>query len=295
MSANILDGKQAAQELRHEVAARVTGLVEKTGKRPKLAVILVGDRKDSATYVRMKSKACEECGIEHVDLLLSDKISEEDLLAKVEGLNRDPTVNGILVQLPLPSHISERKVLQCVAVEKDVDGFHPEHIGRLGLKNFDLPVAVPCTPQGCLELLRRTDIPLAGKHAVVIGRSHIVGLPVSLLLLRADCTVTICHSRTVDIAAEVRRADIVVAAIGKPKFVQGDWIKPGAVVVDVGINPVSSTREDGTSTTKLVGDCDFDACKQHASWITPVPGGVGPMTIACLMNNTVSAFEKTLG
>ncbi|HYC96006.1 MAG TPA: bifunctional methylenetetrahydrofolate dehydrogenase/methenyltetrahydrofolate cyclohydrolase FolD [Sphingomicrobium sp.] len=286
MSARIIDGKAAAAALRAEVAVEVARFRVATGRAPGLAVVLVGEDPASAVYVRNKGKATIEAGMESFEHKLSADIGESELLALVERLNIDPSVDGILVQLPLPAHIDSNKVLTSIDPDKDVDGFHPVNAGRLaiGLDGF-----VPCTPLGCLKLLRAELGKLSGKEAVVIGRSNIVGKPMALLLLGDHCTVTIAHSRTQDLPEVVRRADIVVAAVGRPEMVSGDWLKPGATVIDVGINRV----EAGEGKTRLVGDVDFESASQVAGAITPVPGGVGPMTIACLIRNTlVSAARR---
>jgi len=250
----------------------------------------VGQRKDSATYVRSKKKACEEAGIASFGVELDEAVTQEALEAEVERLNGREDVHGILVQLPLPGHIDEEKVLEKIRIEKDVDGFHPENIGRLCMKGRTPPFAIPCTPKGCIELIERSGVTLDGKRAVVLGRSNIVGLPASLLLTHRNATVTVCHSRTIDLPSIVREADIIIAAIGRANFVKKEWVKPGAVVIDVGINAV----DDPTSKKgyKLVGDVDYDGVSEVASMITPVPGGVGPMTIAMLMVNTVEAAER---
>lgn len=279
-----IDGKAFADGLVQRVAAEVTKLKAASGKAPGLATVLVGADPASEVYVRNKGKRCMEAGMESFDIRLPATTSQAELIAKVEELNKDPRVSGILVQLPLPKHLDENAVINAISPAKDVDGFHVINAGRLLTGQESL---VPCTPFGCILLLR--DVlkdSLAGKHAVVIGRSNIVGKPMSVLLLRESCTVTICHSRTANLAEEVKRADIIVAAIGKPNFVQGDWVKKGAVVIDVGINRI--TLPDGS--TKLVGDVDYASAAQHAAAITPVPGGVGPMTIACLLRNTLYAF-----
>jgi len=286
VSARIIDGKAAAAALRAEVAVEVARFRVATGRAPGLAVVLVGEDPASAVYVRNKGKATIEAGMESFEHKLSADIGESELLALVERLNIDPSVDGILVQLPLPAHIDSNKVLTSIDPDKDVDGFHPVNAGRLaiGLDGF-----VPCTPLGCLKLLRAELGKLSGKEAVVIGRSNIVGKPMALLLLGDHCTVTIAHSRTQDLPEVVRRADIVVAAVGRPEMVSGDWLKPGATVIDVGINRV----EAGEGKTRLVGDVDFESASQVAGAITPVPGGVGPMTIACLIRNTlVSAARR---
>ncbi len=286
MRARIIDGKAAAAALRAEVHARVERFRAACGRAPGLAVVLVGEDPASAVYVRAKGKATIAAGMESFAHQLSADTSEAELLALVDRLNADPAVDGILVQLPLPRHIDATKIVTRIDPEKDVDGFHPINAGRLatGLDGF-----VPCTPLGCLELLRTELGGLAGKSAVVIGRSNIVGKPMALLLLGDSCTVTIAHSRTRDLPEVVRQADIVVAAVGRPELVKGDWIKPGACVIDVGINRIDA----GDGRTRLVGDVDFASAALVAGAITPVPGGVGPMTIACLIRNTfVSAARR---
>lgn len=274
MSARIIDGKAVAAALRAEVAARVAGL----SFQPGLTVVLVGDDPASAVYVRSKDRAAREAGIAAHTIRLPAATTEAELLAEVRRLNNDPTVDGILVQLPLPAHIRAQAVIEAIDPAKDVDGFHPLNTGHLA---DGRPTLVPCTPAGVMKLLTHADIPLSGARALVIGRSTIVGRPVAALLLGANATVTIAHSRTRDLPAECRRADVVIAAIGQPEFVQGDWIAPGATVIDVGINRLPDGR--------LVGDAAYEACAARAGGITPVPGGVGPMTIACLMENTVKA------
>jgi methylenetetrahydrofolate dehydrogenase (NADP+)/methenyltetrahydrofolate cyclohydrolase len=281
MTATIIDGKAAALALRQKIAGQVAKFRDATGRAPGLAVVLVGDDPASAVYVRSKGKATREAGMESFEHLLPATTSQDELIALVDRLNADPAVDGILVQLPLPPQIDERVVITRISPDKDVDGFNPVNAGRLavGLNGF-----VPCTPLGCLKLLKNELGDLAGKDAVVIGRSNIVGKPMALLLLRESCTVTIAHSRTRDLPEVVRRADIVVAAVGRPRMVKGDWLKPGATVIDVGIN-----RTDAG----LAGDVDFDSAAAVARAITPVPGGVGPMTIACLIRNTfVSAARR---
>jgi methylenetetrahydrofolate dehydrogenase (NADP+)/methenyltetrahydrofolate cyclohydrolase len=262
------------------LAAKVVELDQKYGRTPNLVVILVGDDPGSVSYVTGKAKAANEVGIRNTTLRFPDTITEQELLAKVEELNNDSDVDGILVQLPLPKHIDENKVIATIAIEKDVDAFSPMSVARLWLK---LPTVVPCTPNGIIKLLKSTGIEIQGKEAVVIGRSNIVGLPVAKLLLDENATVTIAHSRTRNLAEVTRRADILVVAIGRERLVTADMIKPGAVVIDVGVNRDSRTG-------KLCGDVDYDAAKEVAAYITPVPGGVGPMTIACLMENTVENF-----
>ncbi|MCL6698931.1 bifunctional methylenetetrahydrofolate dehydrogenase/methenyltetrahydrofolate cyclohydrolase FolD [Sphingomonas sp. NSE70-1] len=286
MTARIIDGKAAAAALRADVASEVAKFRVATGRVPGLAVVLVGEDPASAVYVRNKGKATREAGMLSFEHKLPAEISEGKLVDLIEELNTDPAVDGILVQLPLPGHIDPDQVLLAIDPDKDVDGFHPINVGRLatGLNGF-----VPCTPLGCLKLLRAELGDLSGKEAVVIGRSNIVGKPMAQLLLGDSCTVTIAHSRTRDLPEVVRRADIVVAAVGRPEMVKGDWLKPGAAVIDVGINRIAG--EGGNS--HLTGDVDFTSASAVAGAITPVPGGVGPMTIACLIRNTlVSAARR---
>jgi len=280
MTARIIDGKARALRLTDELAERVAARVAAGRSQPGLAAVLVGDHAASQIYVRNKRRTTQAVGMRSVTHDLPATISQAELLALIETLNRDPAVHGIMVQLPVPKHIDDEIVTESIDPIKDVDGFHPYNIGRLVLKR---PTLRPCTPYGCMTLLEGTGEDLVGKHAVVIGQSNIVGRPMALELLMARCTVTICHSKTRDLPGLVRQADIVVAGIGKANFVQGDWIKPGAIVIDVGINRAA----DG----KLCGDVDFAAASQRASWITPVPGGVGPMTIATLLANTLHAVE----
>lgn len=280
MSAQILDGKAIAEELISQIAQKVEAR-QKNGKRaPALAVVLIGDNPASAVYVRNKKRACEAAGIRSISYELSSTISEQELLQLIKKLNQDTEVDGILVQLPLPPHLDADKVLALIDPSKDVDGFHPYNIGRLALK---IPVLRPCTPYGVMTLLEKTGVPIKGKDAVVVGASNIVGRPMMLELLLAHATVTICHSQTQHLEAKVRAADILVVGVGRPNFIPGAWIKPNAVVIDVGINRL----EDGT----LCGDIDFNKAKEQASWITPVPGGVGPMTVAMLMQNTLTAAQ----
>jgi len=274
MTARVIDGKAVAAALRARIAERTAGLPFKPG----LAVVLVGDNAASAVYVRNKDRAAQGAGLLAQTIRLPASVSAGDLLAVIQRLNADPEVDGILVQLPLPNAILPRPILEAIDPAKDVDGFHPLNVGRL---QDGVDVLAPCTPTGVMRLLAAAGTPLRGARAVVLGRSAIVGKPMATLLLAADATVTIAHSRTVDLAGECRRADILVAAVGRPEMVRGDWIKPGATVIDVGIN----RRPDG----KLVGDVAFDECAAVAGAITPVPGGVGPMTIACLLENTVKA------
>jgi len=289
MSGSLIDGKAIAATIRGEIREAVSKMQDQYGKAPGLATVLVGARKDSETYVRMKKRACAEVGIESFAHELPANIREDELLKVVAGLNDDPRVHGILVQLPLPAHIDDETILGAISLEKDVDGFHPLNIGRLSMKRRD-PLFVPCTPRGCIELLDRSAIGIEGKHAVVLGRSNIVGLPVAMLLLHRNATVSICHSRTVDLPAIVRQADILIAAVGRPEMVKGDWIKPGAAVIDVGVNAIDDPGDP--RGYRLVGDVDFIAAKQVAGAITPVPGGVGPMTIAMLLRNTSDAAQR---
>ena len=280
MSTRVIDGKAFAEKLRADIAIRVAALKAK-GVTPGLAVVLVGNDPASEVYVRNKGKQTREVGMESFEYHLPDTTSQEELLAKVAELNADPKVHGILVQLPLPKQIDESAVINAIAPEKDVDGFHVVNAGKLATGQAGL---VPCTPLGSVMLLKDTLGDLSGKHAVVIGRSNIVGKPVAQLLLQESCTVTIAHSRTKDLESVVRSADIVVAAVGRPLMVKGSWLKPGATVIDVGINRITV---DGKN--KLVGDVDYADCQGIAGAMTPVPGGVGPMTIACLLENTVRA------
>jgi len=289
----IIDGKATAAVIQDELKEEVELLQKEHGILAGLAVVLVGTRVDSSTYVRMKKKVASTIGIHSVDVNLSESVSELDVLAEIEKLNNDPNVHGILVQLPLPNHINEAKVLRKIDVKKDADGFSAYNIGNLCLRGGEPPLAVPCTPAGCIELLQRYGIEINGKDCVVLGRSNIVGMPVAALLQSCNGTVTVCHSRTTNIENKVRQADIVVAAIGKAEFVKGDWLKPGAVVIDVGIN----SKPDDTKKRgyRLVGDVEYDECSKKASAITPVPGGVGPMTIAMLMKNTVNLARYSIG
>jgi len=288
MSADLIDGKAFAATVRTKVAAHVTRLKEENGITPGLAVVLVGEDPASQVYVRSKGKLTVEVGMASFEHKLQADTSEEDLLTLIETLNADPAVHGILVQLPLPGHLNESLVINSIDPAKDVDGFHISNVGLLGTGQKSM---VPCTPLGCLMMLRNQLGSLSGMNAVVIGRSNIVGKPMANLLLGDSCTVTIAHSRTRDLPDVVRGADIVVAAVGRPQMVPGDWIKPGATVIDVGINRIE--KPDGG--TRLVGDVDFDSAKNVAAAITPVPGGVGPMTIACLLANTVTACCRANG
>ena len=283
MSAQLLDGKVMSDVLRGEIAQRVVRLQEK-GIHPGLAVILVGEDPASQIYVRNKGVGCEQVGIHSVTIRMPETTTQEALEEQIRALNADETIHGILVQLPLPRHLDEAAALAVIVPEKDVDGFHIQNAGKL---MNGLPGVVACTPKGALEMIRRTGVDLSGKEAVVVGRSNIVGKPMAMLLLQQNCTVTMCHSRTADLAAHTCRADVLVAAVGKAHFITADMVKPGAVVIDVGIN----RNAEG----KVVGDVDFDAVKEVAGWITPVPGGVGRMTITMLLENTVEAAEKLLG
>lgn len=288
MTAQIIDGKLIAQQVRDEVGANVARRTVAGKRIPTLATVLVGDRPDSAAYVAAKGKACTELGMGSVSEHLPVDATQEQVETLVRKLNADPNISGILVQLPMPSHIDEEGVLSLISMEKDVDGFSPVNIGRLAQKGRE-PLFVPCTPHGCIYLLENSGVEIEGANAVVLGRSNIVGMPVALLLIGRNATVTVCHSRTKDIPAVVRQADILIAAIGKIEFVRGDWIKPGAAIIDVGINAVpDDTKKSGR---RLVGDVNFNEAREVAGFITPVPGGVGPMTIAMLMNNTLRAAE----
>ncbi len=277
----IIDGKMMAQGIRDEVAKGVKELQRKMGITPKLSVVLVGGDAGSQVYVRNKEKACAEVGITSETIRLDASIKEKDLIGVVNKLNEDSKVHGILVQLPLPKGLSELNVLNNIDPKKDVDGLHPVNMGKL-LKG-EGPYFLPCTPQGVMEMLLSTGVEIKGKNAVVVGRSNIVGKPMAIMLLEKHATVTICHSRTNDLPAECRRGDILVAAVGRPKMIKGNWIKPGAIVIDVGMNRLD---------TGLVGDVDFEEAKEVASYITPVPKGVGPMTIAMLLKNTLTAAGR---
>jgi len=284
---NIISGKALSEELRAKMTADIPALEARYGRVPHLVVILVGENPASQSYVRSKGKAAVAIGMKSTTILKPEDIKEEELLALIDQLNNDDTVDGILVQLPLPKHISEDKVIEKISYEKDVDGFHPRNVASLWLGEQCI---VPCTPKGCIEMIKSTGVSIKGKNAVVVGRSNIVGKPVAKLLLDENATVTIAHSRTADLASVCRGADILVAAVGRPEMITGDMIKPGAIVIDVGINRVSNP--DGTS--KLVGDVDFATAEPVAGWISPVPGGVGPMTITMLMKNTIECFERRL-
>ena len=274
---NIINGKKIAQNLRNDIAAKVKLL----NRAPGLAVILVGDDPASAVYVRNKDNACKEVGFYSEKINKPGDITQQELLDEVVRLNNDDKIDGILVQLPLPDHLDANLVIETISPEKDVDGFHSENIGKL-MQNK--PYLRPCTPKGVMTMLATTGVDLVGKDCVVVGASNIVGRPMAMELLNARATVTICNSKTTDLSSKLKNADIVVAAVGIPKMIQGDWIKPGAIVIDVGINRLDSG--------KLVGDVDFDAASANAAWMTPVPGGVGPMTIATLLENTLTAYQN---
>lgn len=283
MTAQIISGTQLASQIKSNVAQQISQYVAQGKRAPGLAVILVGADPASQVYVGSKRKSCAEIGITSKSYDLPETTTEQALLELIEELNQDTEVDGILVQLPLPKHIDSTKVIEQISPEKDVDGFHPYNVGRLCQR---IPTLRACTPYGVMKLLETTGISFYGKHAVIVGASNIVGRPMALELLLAGCTVTVTHRFTEDLASHIRQADILVVAVGKPKFIKGEWIKEGAVVVDVGINRIEG---------KLVGDVEFDVAAQRASYITPVPGGVGPMTVAMLMQNTLSAYEKQQG
>jgi len=291
MTAKIIDGKAIAARIRQEIADEVAALRAKHGLVPGLATVLVGENPASQAYVRSKGRACEKAGIYSTKPTLPENATQEEVEAVVRELNEDTNIDGILVQLPLPKHLDEEAILGAISLHKDVDGFHPINIGRLVMKGRE-PMFVPCTPAGCIVLIDEVGTEIEGAEAVVVGRSNIVGIPVAALLRNRNATVTVCHSRTRNLPEITRRADILVAAIGRPQMIRGDWIKPGATVIDVGINRV----EDPTAKRgyRLVGDVAFDEAVEVAGAITPVPGGVGPMTIAMLLKNTLTAFHYRL-
>ena len=289
----IIDGRKIAAQVRAEVREQAEELQRTHGVVPGLAVVLVGNRTDSQTYVRMKKRAAAEVGFHSVDRVFEESVSTEKLIDTVRELNADPLVHGILVQLPLPRHVDEHKVLEAIDVAKDVDGFSASNIGNLCLRGGRPPLAVPCTPAGCVELLQRSEVDVKGKDVVVVGRSNIVGMPVAHLLMSMDATVTVCHSRTTDLPGHVRRADVVVAAVGAAEMIKGSWLKPGATVIDVGVN--SKPSADDPRGYVLCGDVDFEEASKVAGAITPVPGGVGPMTIAMLMKNTLNLARHSVG
>lgn len=280
MSAKIIDGKAVAADLKQQLKLATDQRIAAGKRRPGLAVVLIGSNPASKVYVGSKRRSCEEIGFKSEAYDLAETATQDELLALINKLNNDDEIDGILVQLPLPAHIDSETVIEHIAPHKDVDGFHPYNIGRLAQR---IPVLQPCTPKGIITLLRSTEVDLKGLEAVVVGASNIVGRPMALELLLAGCTTTVCHRWTNNLEQQVRRADLLVVAVGKPNFIPGDWIKPGAIVIDVGINRL----ENG----KLTGDVEFDVAKQKAAWITPVPGGVGPMTVATLLENTLYAAE----
>ena len=288
----LINGKEIAQNLRNKIKNEIDNLRAKTGKVPGLAVVQVGSVAASSVYVKAKTKSAKEVGIEVIDHHLKEETSEKELLQLVMNLNNQENVNGILVQLPLPNHINEQIILDSIHPDKDADGFHPLNVGKLSIANHnDENLLIPCTPYGCLIMLKGLGINLSGKDAVVIGRSNIVGKPMAQLLLKESCTVTIAHSKTKNLEEVCHNADIVVAAVGRPEMVKGNWIKKDAVVIDVGINRIE-VNINGENKNKLVGDVNFEEAEKNASAITPVPGGVGPMTIACLLRNTTIAFKN---
>ncbi len=290
----IIDGKLIAQNLKDKLKTEITHLTKKYNKSPGLAVVQVGDVAASSVYVKAKTKSAKDVGIEVIDHHLDSQITQSELINLINKLNDQVNVNGILVQLPLPKHIDEQIILDTISPYKDADGFHPLNVGKLSInEKNDENLLIPCTPFGCLLLLKSLNIDLKGKNAVVIGRSNIVGKPMAQLLLKESCTVTIAHSKTINIETLCSKADILIAAIGKPEIVKKEWIKNNAIVIDVGINRMNINKE-GEVKTKLVGDVDFREAKNKAFAITPVPGGVGPMTIACLLRNTTTAFKNSL-
>ncbi len=290
----LINGKEIAQNLRDSIKKEIEDLKSEIGKVPGLAVVQVGNVAASSIYVKAKSKSAKEVGIDVIDHHLPEKTTQEELLKIIQSLNNQDNVNGILVQLPLPKHINEQIILDSIHPNKDADGFHPLNVGKLSIaSNNNENLLIPCTPYGCLIMLKGLGVELSGKNAVVIGRSNIIGKPMAQLLLKESCTVTIAHSKTKDIQNICQKADIIVAAVGVPKMVKGNWIKKDAIVIDVGINRIEVEIE-GEIKNKLVGDVNFDEAKLIASAITPVPGGVGPMTIACLLRNTTMAFKNTL-
>jgi 5,10-methylene-tetrahydrofolate dehydrogenase/methenyl tetrahydrofolate cyclohydrolase len=289
--AAVIDGKSIAADIRGEIKLEVAKLKAEHGRVPGLAVVIVGSRPDSATYVRMKRKACDEAGIRSFHEEVPETATEAEVLEIVRGFNADPDCHGILVQLPLPKHMNEEKILAAISLEKDVDGFHPLNIGKLSMKGHD-PLFMPCTPKGCVVLLERSGVELKGKNAVVVGRSNIVGMPAALMLMKKDCTVTVVHSRTKDPRRIVREADVIIAAAGQAHMIKKDWVKRGAAIVDVGTNSVpDASKKTGY---RLTGDVDFEECSKVAGKITPVPGGVGPMTIAMLLSNTLDSGRRAI-
>lgn len=290
MPAQVISGRKLSKEIREELKAQVVELKKEYNDVPKLVVVIVGEDPASVSYVTAKEKGALYVGFESILMREPIDISEDALLKIIDDLNKDESVNGILVQLPLPKHIDMDKVLDTISLAKDVDGFHPENVGNL---HVGRPALVPCTPKGIITMIKSAGLPIEGKNAVVVGRSNIVGKPVSMLLLNENATVTIAHSRTQDLPGVCKKADILVAAVGRPEMIKGDWVKEGAVVIDVGVNRIQ--REiDGEMKNKLVGDVEFDAASEVASFITPVPGGVGPMTIVSLLQNTLIASKKEI-
>lgn len=284
MTATLIDGKAIATRIRQQIKEEVDRMTASGKTPPGLGVLLIGDNPASRAYVTMKEKACKEAGIYSEEHTLPPDVPEARVLTLIDEFNRNPRIHGILVQLPLPDHLDTDRILNAISPEKDVDGFHPVNVGRLWTGS---PVFVPCTPLGVMELIHSTGIALKGKRAVVLGRSNIVGKPSAALLMAEHATITVCHSRTADLAGECRNADVLVAAIGRPRMVPGDWIKPGAVVIDVGINRVTEGEKN-----RLVGDVDFESAREIAGHLTPVPGGVGPMTIAMLLKNTLASAQR---
>ncbi len=288
----IINGREIAQNLRNNLKKEIIELKNNFGNMPGLAVVQVGNVAASNVYVKAKTKSAEEVGIQVIDHHLDESISQEELLKVINTLNTQKNVNGILVQLPLPKNINEQTILDAIHPDKDADGFHPVNVGKLSIASHnDENLLIPCTPYGCLLMLKKLDINLEGKNAIVIGRSNIVGKPMAQLLIKESCTVTIAHSKTKNLPKVCQNADIVIAAVGRPEMIKGNWIKKGAVVIDVGINRIE-LEKDGEKKTKLVGDVDYIEAEKNASAITPVPGGVGPMTIACLLRNTTIAFKN---
>ena len=288
----VIDGKSLSLRLKEDMKSRIAGLEKQYGRKPCLVVIIVGNNPASRSYVTGKIKAAAFVGMDSRLLELPEDVSEKELLEVIAGLNADSAVDGVLVQLPLPGHINEDKVIDAIALEKDVDGFHPGNVANLWLGR---PCIVPCTPKGIMKMIDTTAVDPKGKKAVVVGRSNIVGKPVAKLLLDRNATVTVAHSRTADLAAVCREADILVAAVGRPRMITADMVKPGAVVIDVGINRIPCIKEDGTEGSHLVGDVDYASVSEVAGFITPVPGGVGPMTITMLMENTIECFLRKFG
>ena len=289
----IIDGKEISKKLRENLNKEIKDLKNKYNAVPGLAVVQVGNVAASSVYVKAKTKSAQEVGIEVIDHHLEESISQDELLNLIEKLNNQKNVNGILVQLPLPKHMNEQLILDSIHPDKDADGFHPLNVGKLSIASHnDENLLIPCTPYGCLLMLKGLNIELAGKNAVVVGRSNIVGKPMAQLLIKESCTVTVAHSKTNDLPSVCKNADIIVAAVGRPKMIKGEWIKKGAIVIDVGINRIE-VEIDGGKKNKLVGDVDYKEAEKNASAITPVPGGVGPMTIACLLRNTTIAFKNS--